>query len=319
VIAVPARIAGERLAMASLLAGIALFSVQEPIIKAMSGAYPVTETIAFRGVFALPVFTLLVAASGGLRLLLTERRWKLTGRGALMMLTYALYYLSLAELPITTATALWFTAPLFMVALSRVIVGERQALERWLAVLVGFGGVVVIVHPSSGTPIAAVLPLAAAATYALAQLIARRVGEGIPAPVISWYQNSTYVVGALVLSLVLAPLRDAATSGGPTLAFLLRPWEMPTLRDGLLLALVGPVAGIGSTLIVRAYRSAPPGRVGVLEYTMMLWAILWSVLVFGEAPSWAELAGASLIAASGAYALLRAGSDAVAPPAGDER
>jgi drug/metabolite transporter (DMT)-like permease len=94
---------------------------------------------------------------------------------------------------------------------------------------------------------------------------------------------------------------------------------VPTLGDGILLALVGPVAGIGSTLIVRAYRSAPPGRVGVLEYTMMLWAILWSVLVFGEAPSWAELGGAALIAASGAYALLRAGSDAVVAPVDDER
>ncbi len=56
-IAVPVRIGGERLAMASLLGGIALFSIQDPIIKAMSGAYPVTETIAFRGAFALPIFT----------------------------------------------------------------------------------------------------------------------------------------------------------------------------------------------------------------------------------------------------------------------
>jgi drug/metabolite transporter (DMT)-like permease len=305
VIAVPARIAGERLAMASLLAGIALFSIQDPIIKAMSGAYPVTETIAFRGLFALPIFTLLVLRAGGLELLRRHRPRVLIGRGVLMLASYTAFYLALAELPLATTVSLWFTAPLFMVALSGLIAGEHPGWRRWLAVAVGFGGVLVIAHPSNETSWAVALPVLAGALYATGQLVARRVGGGIPAPVISWQQNAVYLVGALAASALLAPLAGAGGDTG-SLGFLLRPRAVPSGEDFLLLALCGPIAGIGSTLIVYAYRSAGPGRIGVLEYSAMLWAVLWGFVVFGDLPTPWTLAGAILIAGSGAYAVLRA-------------
>lgn len=304
-IALPATRGADRLAMASLLGGIALFSIQDPIIKAMSDAYPVTETIAFRGLFALPIFTLLVVRAGGLGLLRRHRPRVLIGRGLLMLTAYACFYLALAELPLATTVALWFTAPLFMVALSGPIAGEHPGWRRWAAVVVGFGGVLVIAHPSNETSWAVALPVLAGAFYATGQLVARRVGGGIPAPVISWQQNAVYLVGALAVSAVLAPLADAGGDAG-SLGFLLRPWAMPSGEDFLLLALCGPIAGIGSTLIVYAYRTAGPGRIGVLEYSAMLWAVVWGLVVFGDLPTPWTLLGALLIAASGAYAVLRA-------------
>lgn len=313
-IAVPARIGGERLAMASLLGGIALFSIQDPIIKAMSGAYPVTETIAFRGAFALPIFTYLVMRAGGLGLLRRHRPRVLLGRGLLMLAAYTSFYLALAELPLATTVALWFTAPLFMVALSGPIAGEHPGWRRWVAVLVGFGGVLVIAHPSNETTWAVALPVLAGAFYASGQLVARRVGGGIPAPVISWQQNAVYLVGALAASALLAPLAGAGGDAG-SLGFLLRPWAMPSGEDFLLLALCGPIAGIGSTLIVYAYRSAGPGRIGVLEYSAMLWAVLWGFAVFGDLPTRWTLVGALLIAASGAYAVVRSADRGGAPDA----
>ena len=283
---------------------MSVFSLQDPIIKALSGTYPVTEAIAFRGAIALPIFTVMVWQAGGLRLLWTARPFALIGRGILQMCSYTLYYLSLPDLPLTTTVALWFTAPLFMVALSQLILGEHQGRQRWFAVCLGFVGVLVIVHPSADMTWALVLPVAAALFYALGQLMARRVGQGIPAPAISWHQNTVYLVGALLLSAILAPLFHDY-SGGGSLGFLLRPWSLPTLHDGLLLAACGPIAAFGSTLIVYAYRSAQPGAVAALEYVMMLWAVIWGFLIFGDLPTPLTIVGAALIIASGIYAVTR--------------
>ena len=207
-------------------------------------------------------------------------------------------------LSLATTVSIWFTGPLFMVALSPLMVGERQGWRRWVAVLVGLSGVLVIAHPSNDTSWAVVLPLVAAVLYAIGQLTARRVGAGIPAPVISWHQNAVYLVFSLGLAAVLAPfVQDYAGSGAD--AFLLRPWVAPSLDDALLLGFCGLIAGVGNSLIVYAYRTAGPGAIGALEYTAMLWAILWGWTFFGSLPTPATLAGAALIVASGAYALTR--------------
>ena len=301
----PQWVSTQRGAMAALALGVSVFSVQDPIIKSMSGAYPLMEALAIRGAFAMPIFTLLVLHAGGLGLLRRHRPRVLIGRGVLMMASYTAYYASLADLSLATTASLWFTGPLFMVALSPLVVRERQGWRRWAAVVVGLSGVVLIAHPSNATSWAVVLPVFAAVVYALGQLIVRRVGGGIPTPVISWQQNAVYTVFAISSGFLLAPLvHEGATTG--TVAFLLRPWELPTLHDAALLAICGPVAGIGSTLLVFAYRTAGPGAIGALEYTAMLWAVFWGWLVFDSLPTPLTLAGAALIIASGVYAVTRA-------------
>jgi drug/metabolite transporter (DMT)-like permease len=300
----PASLSTFRGAMVALVLGISIFSIQDPILKSFSGTYALTEAIAFRGIFALPVFTLLVLNAGKLRLLIEQRPYALMGRGVLMIASYTTYYLSLAELTLATTVSIWFTGPLFMVALSPLIVGERQGWRRWVAVLVGLVGVVIIAHPSNAMSWAVVLPLAAAIFYAVGQLTARRIGGGIPAPVISWHQNFVYLIASIGFAALIAPFVQGYSGAGVG-AFLLRPWVVPTLHDAALLGLCGLIAGIGSTLIVFAYRSAGPGAIGALEYSAMLWAILWGWLFFHDLPTLATLAGAALIIASGIYALTR--------------
>lgn len=295
----------HRGAMVALVLGISVFSIQDPIIKSLSGTYPLTEALAFRGVVALPMFTLLVLSIGPLRNLWTRRPLGLMGRGVLMIASYTTFYLSLADLSLATTVSLWFTGPLFMVAFSPLMVGERQGWRRWTAVLVGLVGVVVIAHPSNETSWAIALPVAAAVFYAIGQLTARRIGIGIPAPVISWHQNFVYLIASIGLALILAPFVEGYTGTG-SLAFLIRSWLMPTLDDAALLGACGLIAVIGNTLIVFAYRSAGPGAIGALEYTAMLWAVLWGWVFFGNLPTPLTLAGAALIVASGLYAVTRA-------------
>ena len=173
-----------------------------------------------------------------------------------------------------------------------------------MAVLLGLAGVVVIVHPSSSMSWAVSLPLAAAIFYAVGQLTARRIGGGIPAPVISWHQNFVYLIASIGFAAILAPFVEGYSGSGAG-AFLIRPWMVPTVEDAALLGVCGLIAGVGSTLIVFAYRTAGPGSIGALEYSAMLWAVLWGWAFFGDLPTPATLAGAVLIIASGIYAVTR--------------
>lgn len=291
-------------AMVALVLGISIFSIQDPIIKSFSGTYPLTEAIAFRGAFALPLFTLLVLNVGKLRLLIEKRPYALMGRGVLMIASYTTFYLSLADLTLATTVSIWFTGPLFMVALSPLIAGERQGWRRWAAVLIGLVGVVVIAHPSNSMSWAIVLPLAAAVFYALGQLTARRIGGGIPVPVISWHQNFVYLVASIGFAAIISPFVHGYSGTGAG-AFLIRPWIVPTVHDAALLGVCGLIAVLGNTLIVFAYRTAGPGTIGALEYSAMLWAILWGWLFFGDLPTPLTLVGGALIIASGVYAITR--------------
>jgi drug/metabolite transporter (DMT)-like permease len=155
-----------------------------------------------------------------------------------------------------------------------------------------------LLHP------AAALPIASAAAYATAQLMARRLRAGATAPVMALYQNAVYLAGAGALAAILAPV---ARSGGGTgsLAFLTRSWALPSPRDAALLALCGPIAAAGSTLLSHAYRIAGATAVAPFEYTGILWGTFWGAVVFGEIPDAGEALGAALIVASGLLAIRR--------------
>jgi drug/metabolite transporter (DMT)-like permease len=298
-----ARTAHSRAAV-ELSVGIAIFSVQDVILKWLSGAYPVHEALAIRSAVAMPILFWMVRRAGGLRA--ADASWKvLTARGALLLVSYGGYYMALAALPLASAVALWFTAPLFVTAMSGAITGEPPTPHQWGAVVVGFGGVLVIVRPGGGLfHWSAALPILAALGYAMAQLVARRLGGGTGGSAMAFHQNLVYGVGAIVVALVVRPFASVATSDR-SMAFLLRGWVVPSSRDLLLLALCGPIAAFGTTLLSNAYRAAG-SRMAPFEYSAMLSAIVWGYVVFGDRPDAIALGGAAIIVASGSYAITRA-------------
>jgi drug/metabolite transporter (DMT)-like permease len=291
-------------AIAVLCVGIGVFSVQDVIIKALSGDYPVHEAIVIRSLVALPLFVWLVGRAGGLGRRAGDAGWVLVARGALAMASYTCYYLALPAMPLASAVTLWFTGPLFLAAFSPWIAGERAPRRAWLAVATGFAGVLVMVRPGGDVfGGAALLPVVAALTYAISQLIARRAQAAASAPVMALYQNAVYLVGAAALAVILRPLADAA-GGDPSLAFLLRAWVVPGPRDLVLLALCGPIAALSLTLLASAYRTAG-SAVAPFEFTALIWATIWGIVFWGELPGPVEIAGAAVIVASGAYAATR--------------
>ena len=291
--------------MLTLGLGTLVITLQDPIIKELMGGYPVAEAVAIRSVVALPIFIVLLQRMGGWRAAFGGGTRHAVIRAVLFMIAYTTYFLAFPAMPLADVVALYFTAPLFVVLLSRPYLGEHQSAGRWLAVLVGFAGALVVARPGTGgIGWAAFLPIAAAALYAFGQLMARRYGEETSATVLSFHQNWVYLIGALLFSFMVAPFAAAPGATG-SLAFLTRAWVMPDTRDLVLLALCGPIAVGGTILLTKAYRDAPPGAVTPIEYMALIWDSLWGFLLFAEIPDGATIIGAALIIASGIFAVTR--------------
>ena len=291
--------------MLTLGLGTLVITLQDPIIKATMNDYPVMEAVAIRSVVALPIFFILLRRMCGWRVVRQGNTRQAIIRALLVMTAYTTYVLAFPAMPLADVVALYFTAPLFVVLLSRPYLGERQSLSRWAAVLVGFAGALIVAQPGTGgVGWAAILPISAAALYAFGQLMARRYGEDTSATVLSFHQNWVYLIGAMLFSFIAMPFATAPGETG-SLAFLLRPWEMPSPEHLVLLALCGPIAVGGTILLTKAYREAPPGAVTPIEYMALIWDSLWGFLIFAEIPGPATIVGAGLIIASGIFAVTR--------------
>ena len=291
--------------MATLALGTLVITLQDPIVKALMGSYPVAEAVTIRCVVALPIFIVLLRRTGGVRGAFAGDVRSAVVRAVLFMCAYTAYFLAFPAMPLADVVALYFTAPLFVVALSRPVLGERQSAARWAAVLVGFAGALVVAQPGGGgIGWSALLPIAAAALYALGQLLARRSRATMTAVDLSFHQNWVYLVGAFAFSAVIAPFAAAPGATG-SLAFLTRAWQVPDAHAALLLAACGPIAVAGTILLTTAYRDAPPGAVTPLEYLALLWDALWGLLLFAEVPTAWTVAGAALIIGSGVVAVTR--------------
>jgi drug/metabolite transporter (DMT)-like permease len=285
--------------IASLVLGIAVFSLQDVIIKLVSGAYPISEVLFIRAVTALPLLLAVVHLDGGIGQIAGPGLWRMLVRGLVMITAFSCYYLAIAVMPLADATAILFTAPLFITLLSGVLLGERVGPRRWLAVIAGFGGVALMVRPGSGLFSAvAILPLLAALAYAASQLMARAMPQEVRASTMSFHGNLVFLAGSALAAVAFGDGRHAVEEAS-AFAFLLRGWAMPDGRDLLLMAACGPIGAFGLVFLARAYRQAPASVVAPFEFTAILWGILWGFAIWHDAPSWPGLAGMALIAAAG--------------------
>src|SRR5882724_6401860 len=157
------------LGMLTVAVGVSVFTIQDVIVKALSGVYPVHEIVVLRSLAALPLLAWMTLLEGRERLH-RERAGLHILRGLLLFLSYSTYYLAIAQLPLADAVAIYFTVPLFIAALALPVLGERVGVRSWAAIGVGFAGVLIVVRPSGSSDLAALLPLASAAAYSVSAL-----------------------------------------------------------------------------------------------------------------------------------------------------
>lgn len=289
-------------AVLCLVAGIAIFSFQDLILKQLSGAYPLHQAMVLRSLTAVPFMLLITWWFDGSLATLINRNWPaMLGRGLLNFAAYTAYYLALAALPMATTAALYFTAPLFITLLSVWLLKERVPLNRWIAVLIGFAGVVIMARPGSTLfDWAVLLPIFCGLAYAASMVWARSMGEVNSAAAMAFWGNNAFLICSLGLALIYGP-GSYTEAAHPSLSFLTRGWVMPDLWDATLMCSCGVIAAVGLTLLTHAYRVGQSSVVAPFEFTFAFWGLLWGWLFLGDLPDGLGWLGIAIIIAAGIY------------------
>lgn len=289
----------------SLLLAMLIFSLQDIAVKWIGGDYSVLEIVVFRSLTALPC-TLFFLRYEGIRGLPTTQRIGLEYlRGFFLFLSFTSYMLGLAALPLADIAAIRNSGPLMITLLSVVWLGEKVGPRRWIALIVGFIGVLLIVQPGSTTfNLGSLFALAATLFYALSVMITRQLQTTDSSATMAYFSSLVY----LILSFISAPLASIVGEiphAHPSIAFLFRAWTLPTLLALIVMAGLGLVWAGGMYFVARAYSLAPASVVAPFEYAPLLINMMWGFLLWGEIPSRMTVAGALLTLCSGLYVLYR--------------
>ena len=292
-------------AVAIMSAGKLLFAIQDVIIKEMSGGYPVHQIMTIRGLAAIPLLLILIHFTSGLPGLRQHRPLLHLTRGSLMLVAFMLFYTALAGTSLTTATALFFTAPFFITLLSIPLLGEKVGYRRFISIGVGFVGVVIVLRPDTQTfSLFQLLPIASAFFYACCQLMVRVARMTAPPAVMSLYASVAFVVLGSLSGWLLAGIEPGADANSST-EFLLRSWSQPNTADLVLLLLTGLTSALGFMCSSNAYQREQASRIAAFEYVMIIWVTLLSYIVWSEVPDLLTFVGIGLIIGSGIYVLRR--------------
>jgi drug/metabolite transporter (DMT)-like permease len=242
-----------------------------------------------------PLLLVVWARYAGQTLMVTPFAWHRAGHGfwrtarlklhllrsAFLLAATVCFFAGLRYLPLAEASAITYLAPIVVVLLSQPILGERPTRARWIASIVGFAGILVLLRPGAAAfhP-AALLLIGAAICNALYQMLTRKLRDE-PLHTTLFYSA---IVGTVGLSMAL-------------------PWELRetawTLRDVALFLLLGTLAGVGHWCLTRAYMSAPASLLMPFTYLQIVWATAFGAAVFGQFPDGTSVVGMAIVAASG--------------------
>jgi len=286
-----------------ILVGASVFPVQDVVIKGLSGDYPVLQIVFVRSLVALGLAGWLVWWERDSSAFLIQQPWLHVVRGSLGLLSFTTYYMAIAALPLATVTAVAFAAPLFVTALSALVLGEPVDRRSWRAVMVGFIGVLMVLRPGADAfEPAALLAVLSALFYAMSQTMTRHLGRT--------HSGATIVLTSTVVAAVVAGASGLIAGGGgwgtglhPSMAFLVRGWGLPPPGGLGRMALCGLVSGVGIYCLTQAYRVAPASTVAPFEYIMIGWAVLWGYVFWGDVPGPATLIGVATTVGAGVYVL----------------
>ncbi|MCE0743803.1 DMT family transporter [Acetobacter sicerae] len=289
---------------AMLLVSATFFTALLNALQKLTGStLPALEIIFFRNLFSLP-FVLLIASRTHIILRTRNFRGHLL-RSVIGLISMIMVVVSVTRLPLAEQQVLSYTQPLFLVILSIPLLHEKPSLQRWIAVCIGFSGVVVValgkglLHGSdAAVPVwAYFLALAQGAVGALTTMQIRQLSATETSTTISLWQ------AILMTVMTAAPL-----------PFI---WTTPHMADAFCLVAVGAFAGIAQVLQTEAFASAQVSAIGPFAYSGLLWAALIGWFGFQEIPGLAMLAGGLLIIGSGVW-MLRGDRPSKAPVATED-
>ncbi len=273
--------------IAFMLAAVATFSLMDVCLKLLSPHYPAMQVAALRGLTSLPLVLAWIMATGGLKRIQT-RRWRLhLLRGVLAVAMMFAFVFALRDLPLAETYSLFFVAPLLVTALAVPLLGERVGWRRWLAILIGLSGVLVVLRPDTSRMfnLASIAVLVAAIAYAISAITVRVLGR-------------TESTQAMVFwMIVLLSVFATAAAWSEWVAIQVADWP-------ILLGLA--ISGVlGQYAITEAFKHSDASVVAPFDYTALIWGITFDALIWNTVPDRMMLVGAIIIIGSGLYLIRR--------------
>ncbi len=272
--------------MLLMIAGAALLAVSDAIGKMLVTHYSALQILFLRNLIALPFATLVALRMGGCKALRTRRLLAHLLRAVFWVLTASLFLTSLRRVQLAEATAMLFVGPIFITMLSALLFRDPVGPYRWIAVLVGFAGALIMIRPGAAAfDVHALMPLGSALFYALLMLSARWIdGRDSVWTLLFYLTACSAVVSGAVMPFVWTEIHGAHF------------WHFLG---------VSLCSTAGMILMSQAFRLAPPPVIAPLQYLSILWSTGFGWLFWSEVPDGISVLGAAIIIGSGLFILWR--------------
>jgi S-adenosylmethionine uptake transporter len=299
------------LGIAFVLMGMTAITVNDMLVKLLSDGYPLHQIVFIRSAIGIFFSLLMVQFEGGWHILKTATPGLHILRCILIVIANMTFFCALAVLPLAEATAVFFLAPLMITLLGIPILGEKVGPLRLAAVAIGFVGVIIMTRPWESSDARAVhiliyaLPAIGAMTYALNQVLTRKLGVSSKASAMAVFIQTGFILVSAVFWLVAGDGSLAPSPDSGSLYFLLRAWTWPDGSDVWLFIATGFNSAIVGYCISQAYRMADAATVAPFEYVGLPLAIFWGWLIWDELPSPVTFLGIVLILGAGLFVFLR--------------
>ena len=272
--------------IAVALVAYAAFSTADALLKVTSGRFSVFQIAFFMAFFALLPIMATTIGRGGLSSVVPRNLKLVTLRGILTAICGMLAWSAFAMLPMAEVYALLFGAPMLVTAFSALLLGESVGWRRWSATIVGFIGVVIMIDPRfSGFGLGHLMAGLAAMAGALSFVILKKIGAT---------EKSAAVLFSVLFWIMVACLPPAAAA-----------WVWPSPAELGVMAVAGLLFGIGQAGLVFSTRDAPAVVVAPFQYSQMIWAVIFGILVFGDVPSLNLFIGLAIVVAAGLFIVYR--------------
>ena len=275
-----ARLAG----IALMLVSVCMFSFGDALGKYIVATYSVGQLMLLRACAALVLLAPSIWRNRA-EFRLMERPWLQLLRVVLSTMEIAAFFLATVYLPLADVVTYYQATPIFVTALSAIVLREQVGWRRWSAILIGFCGVLIALRPSAQTVSwPAMIALAGSLAFS-GSLLTTRLLRATPDIVLA----SAQFAGGLLFGLAVVPLG----------------WVAPTWGSLGLFFAAGAISVCALLCVNRSLKLAPASTVVPYQYTMILWAVMFGYVVFGDVPSFPMALGAVIITAAGLYIFLR--------------
>lgn len=297
--------------IAFIIIAVIAISINDMLIKQLSDKYPLHELVFARSMIAILIMCVVLQFEGGWQELKTKTPFMHAVRGMAIVISNMAFFTAIAAISLAEATALFFVAPLMITLLAIPVLGEKVGPRRIAALVVGFVGVIIMLEPwaESSERAASIwvllLPILAAFTYALTQVLTRKLGVKSKASAMVIYIQAIFLIVSALFFFIAGEGQYATKFESNSMQFLFRAWVWPTGNDiWLILALGVCIAVVGYT-ISQAYRIANAATIAPFEYVGLPMAILWGWLFWGDLPGLTVVIGIALIVAAGLFVFWR--------------